>query len=126
MSAIPRTSGSPPVCRATTIAIACERLEGEAAAGNEINLEVYGTLTDRLGRHATVVEPADHPDKQRHRCCHAHAAEHPHADNVDKPAPDGLAPPDSRTAPEPGDQPDDERIGKPGRRQPVDARPIER
>jgi hypothetical protein len=23
---------------------------GEAAAGNEIDLEVYGTLTDRLGR----------------------------------------------------------------------------
>jgi hypothetical protein len=36
--------------RCATIAIACERLEGEAAAGNEINLEVYGTLTDRLGR----------------------------------------------------------------------------
>jgi hypothetical protein len=36
--------------RATTIAIACERLEGEAAAGNAIDLEVYGTLTDRLGR----------------------------------------------------------------------------
>ena len=36
--------------RAATIAIACERLEGEAAAGNEIDLEVYGTLTDRLGR----------------------------------------------------------------------------
>jgi hypothetical protein len=36
--------------RATTIAIACERLEGEAAAGNEIDLETYGTLTDRLGR----------------------------------------------------------------------------
>ena len=27
-----------------------QRREGEAAAGNEINLEVYGTLTDRLGR----------------------------------------------------------------------------
>jgi hypothetical protein len=36
--------------RCTTIAIACERMEGEAAAGNEINLEVYGALTDRLGR----------------------------------------------------------------------------
>jgi hypothetical protein len=36
--------------RATTIAIACERLEGEAAAGSAIDLEVYGTLTDRLGR----------------------------------------------------------------------------
>jgi hypothetical protein len=36
--------------RCATIAIACEKMEGEAAAGNEINLEVYGTLTDRLGR----------------------------------------------------------------------------
>ena len=36
--------------RCATICIACERLEGEAAAGNEINLDVYGTLTDRLGR----------------------------------------------------------------------------
>ena len=36
--------------RAATLAISCERLEGEAAAGNEINLEVYGTLVDRLGR----------------------------------------------------------------------------
>jgi hypothetical protein len=25
-------------------------MEGEAAAGNEIDLEQYGTLTDRLGR----------------------------------------------------------------------------
>jgi hypothetical protein len=36
--------------RCATIAIACERMEGEAAAGNEINLVVYGMLTDRLGR----------------------------------------------------------------------------
>jgi hypothetical protein len=36
--------------RCATIAIACERMEGEAAAGNEINLEIYGALTDRLGR----------------------------------------------------------------------------
>jgi hypothetical protein len=36
--------------RATTIAIACERMEGEAAAGNEIDLETFGALTDRLGR----------------------------------------------------------------------------
>jgi hypothetical protein len=36
--------------RCATIAIACERMEGEAAAGTEINLDVYGTLTDRLGR----------------------------------------------------------------------------
>jgi hypothetical protein len=36
--------------RCATIAIACERMEGEAAAGNLIDLDVYGTLTDRLGR----------------------------------------------------------------------------
>jgi hypothetical protein len=36
--------------RCATIAIACERMEGEAAAGNEINLDTYGALTDRLGR----------------------------------------------------------------------------
>jgi hypothetical protein len=36
--------------RAATIAIACEKLEGEAAAGHEIDLVVYGMLTDRLGR----------------------------------------------------------------------------
>lgn len=36
--------------RCATIAIACERMEGEAAAGNEIDLDTYGTLTDRLGR----------------------------------------------------------------------------
>jgi hypothetical protein len=36
--------------RCATIAIACERMEGEAAAGNEIDLDSYGTLTDRLGR----------------------------------------------------------------------------
>jgi hypothetical protein len=36
--------------RATTISIICERMEGEAAAGHEIDLEVFGTLTDRLGR----------------------------------------------------------------------------
>jgi hypothetical protein len=36
--------------RCTTIAIACERMEGEAARGNSIDLEAYGMLTDRLGR----------------------------------------------------------------------------
>jgi hypothetical protein len=36
--------------RCATIAIACERMEGEAAKGNEIDLDAYGTLTDRLGR----------------------------------------------------------------------------
>ncbi len=36
--------------RAATIAIVCERMEGEAAAGHDINLDQYGQLTDRLGR----------------------------------------------------------------------------
>jgi hypothetical protein len=36
--------------RATTISIACEKMEGEAAAGAEIDLELYGRLVDRLGR----------------------------------------------------------------------------
>jgi hypothetical protein len=36
--------------RATTISIACEKMEGEAAGGNEIDLELYGRLVDRLGR----------------------------------------------------------------------------
>jgi hypothetical protein len=36
--------------RCATISIACERMEGEAAAGNAIDLDAYGTLTDRLGR----------------------------------------------------------------------------
>lgn len=33
--------------RCATIAIACEKLEGEAAAGAAIDLETYGKLTDR-------------------------------------------------------------------------------
>lgn len=36
--------------RCATIAIACEKMEGQAAAGEDINLEAYGQLTDRLGR----------------------------------------------------------------------------
>src|SRR5262249_46949209 len=36
--------------RCATISIACERMEGEAAAGEPIDLELYGRLTDRLGR----------------------------------------------------------------------------
>jgi hypothetical protein len=36
--------------RAATIAITCERLEGKAAAGEDIDLALYGMLTDRLGR----------------------------------------------------------------------------
>lgn len=36
--------------RAATIAIACEMMEGEAAAGRDIDLETFGQLTDRLGR----------------------------------------------------------------------------
>jgi hypothetical protein len=36
--------------RCATIAIACERMEGEAAAGEKIDLDAFGQLTDRLGR----------------------------------------------------------------------------
>jgi hypothetical protein len=36
--------------RATTLSIMAERLEGEAAAGGEIDLDLYGQLSDRLGR----------------------------------------------------------------------------
>ena len=32
------------------MSIACERLEGDAAAGEAFDLDVYGQLTDRLGR----------------------------------------------------------------------------
>ncbi len=36
--------------RCATIAISCERMEGKAAAGQQIDLDLYGALTDRLGR----------------------------------------------------------------------------
>jgi hypothetical protein len=36
--------------RCATIAIACEAMEGRAVAGEAIDLDVYGQLTDRLGR----------------------------------------------------------------------------
>ena len=36
--------------RAATISIMCEQMEGVAAAGEAIDLDSYGTLTDRLGR----------------------------------------------------------------------------
>jgi hypothetical protein len=36
--------------RCATISIACERMEGRAAEGVEIDLDAYGQLTDRLGR----------------------------------------------------------------------------
>jgi len=36
--------------RATTISLECERLEAKAVTGEEIDLETYGQLTDRLGR----------------------------------------------------------------------------
>jgi hypothetical protein len=36
--------------RCATIALSCERMEGEAALGKEIDLDTYGALTDRLGR----------------------------------------------------------------------------
>jgi hypothetical protein len=36
--------------RAATLSIACEKLEGALAQGGDVDLEVYGMLTDRLGR----------------------------------------------------------------------------
>jgi hypothetical protein len=36
--------------RCATISIACEKMEGDAAAGTQIDLDLYGTMTDRLGR----------------------------------------------------------------------------
>ena len=36
--------------RAATLCITCEKLEGIAAAGEDIDLETYGKITDRLGR----------------------------------------------------------------------------
>jgi len=36
--------------RATLIAVSCERFEAQAAAGEEVDLDLYGKLTDRLGR----------------------------------------------------------------------------
>lgn len=36
--------------RCATIALECERLEARAVAGEQIDLECYGQLTDRLGR----------------------------------------------------------------------------
>jgi hypothetical protein len=36
--------------RCATLSISCERLEGQAASGLEIDLDLYGTMTDRLGR----------------------------------------------------------------------------
>jgi len=36
--------------RAATIALECEKLEAKAVAGEAIDLDLYGQLTDRLGR----------------------------------------------------------------------------
>jgi len=36
--------------RAATISLECERLEARAVTGEAIDLDVYGQLTDRLGR----------------------------------------------------------------------------
>jgi hypothetical protein len=36
--------------RCATLCIECEKLEGEAAAGREIDVDRYGVMTDRLGR----------------------------------------------------------------------------
>jgi hypothetical protein len=39
--------------RAATLSITCEQMEGEAAAGADIDFELYGRLSDRLGRTLT-------------------------------------------------------------------------
>ena len=36
--------------RAATLSLECERLEGKAVLGEEIDLDLYGQMTDRLGR----------------------------------------------------------------------------
>jgi hypothetical protein len=36
--------------RAATISLECEKLEAKAVSGEEIDVETYGRLTDRLGR----------------------------------------------------------------------------
>lgn len=36
--------------RCATMSIACEKMEGEAAKGEDIDLDTYGTLSDRMGR----------------------------------------------------------------------------
>lgn len=36
--------------RCATLSLACERMEGEAAAGKAIDVDLYGQMTDRLGR----------------------------------------------------------------------------
>ncbi len=36
--------------RCATLSVECERMEGQALAGDPINVELYGSLTDRLGR----------------------------------------------------------------------------
>jgi hypothetical protein len=36
--------------RCATLSIQCERMEGEAAAGRDIDVDLYGQMTDRLGR----------------------------------------------------------------------------
>jgi hypothetical protein len=36
--------------RCATIALECEKLESRAVAGEQINLDMYGQMTDRLGR----------------------------------------------------------------------------
>jgi len=36
--------------RCSTLSVECERLEGKALAGDQIDLDLYGQMTDRLGR----------------------------------------------------------------------------
>ena len=46
--------------RCATIALECERLEGYAVAGQTIDLDLYGTLTDRLGRAFQSAVPTEY------------------------------------------------------------------
>jgi hypothetical protein len=43
--------------RAAAIAVMCERMEGKAAAGEDIDLTEFGQLTDRLGRTLSRLNP---------------------------------------------------------------------
>jgi hypothetical protein len=43
--------------RCATVSIQCEMMEGDCAAGNEIDLEMYGRLMDRLGRGLQRLSP---------------------------------------------------------------------
>lgn len=44
------SEGQKQLIRGAAIAVVCEKLEGQAASGVAIDLEIYGRLTERLGR----------------------------------------------------------------------------